>query len=73
LYHPSHPYAGRDLGVFQERVCELGQLGAYIALDLKTTAQPKAEQARTHLDSLNKWHRTLPPPMQLSTVRNNQL
>jgi hypothetical protein len=68
LYHapPSQAESGR--AVFQERVRELGQLGAYIALDLKTTAQPKAEQARTHLESLDKWHRTLPPPMQLSRL-----
>jgi hypothetical protein len=54
--------------IFQDRLRELGQLAAYIALDLKDATKPKGEQARTHLDSLNKWHRTLPPPMQLSRL-----
>jgi len=68
LYHAPPSQAESGPAVFQERVRELGQLGAYIAFDLKTTAQTKAEQARNHLDSLNKWHRTLPPPMQLSQL-----
>ena len=30
--------------------------------------QPEASHARKYLDSLNQWHRTLPPPMQLSHI-----
>jgi hypothetical protein len=52
----------------QELVGELGQLAAYIAVDLKTAAQSNAVQARNHLQSLNEWHRTLPPPIQLSRL-----
>jgi hypothetical protein len=49
----------------QERVGDLGLLAAYMALDLKTAAQPKVSQAQTCSESLNKWHSTLPPPLQL--------
>ncbi|KAF2844327.1 hypothetical protein T440DRAFT_27074 [Plenodomus tracheiphilus IPT5] len=66
LHHPSRPHA--DLGVFQERVGNLGQLAAYIALDLKTETQPTAARARIHFESLDEWHRTLPPQMQLSQL-----
>ncbi|KAF2125851.1 hypothetical protein P153DRAFT_324148 [Dothidotthia symphoricarpi CBS 119687] len=68
LYHPPTSHAEQDLDVFQERVGELGQLAAYIALDLKTATQPSAAQAQLHFESLNGWHRTLPPPMQLSRL-----
>jgi len=67
-YHPPRSQTEDSLGVFQEHVGELGQLAAYIALDLKTAAQPKAAQARVHFESLSEWHRTLPPPMQLSRL-----
>ena len=33
---------------------------------MKTATQPKVAQAAVHFESLNKWHCTLPPPMQLS-------
>ena len=65
---PSESHTKSGLGVLQERIGELGQLAAYIALDLKTANQPKAKQARVHFESLNEWHRTLPPPMQLSRL-----
>lgn len=68
LYHPPHSYAEHGSGIFQERVLELGQLAAYVALDLNTASQPKAAQARVYFESLNEWHRTLPPPMQLSRL-----
>jgi hypothetical protein len=47
---------------------ELGQLAVYVALDPNTTSQPNAAQARVYLESLNEWHRTLPPSMQLSRL-----
>jgi hypothetical protein len=68
LYQPPHSYAEHGFGVISERVGELGQLAAYIALDLKAATQPKIAQARVHFQSLNEWHRTLPPPMQLSRL-----
>ncbi|KAF2876379.1 hypothetical protein BDV95DRAFT_602369 [Massariosphaeria phaeospora] len=68
LYHPPSSSTGQGPGVFHERVGELGQLAAYIAFDLKTASQPKVAQARAHFQSLNEWHRTLPPPMQLSRL-----
>jgi hypothetical protein len=54
--------------VFQERIGELGRLAAYIALDLKTATQPKIAHATSRFESLGEWHRTLPPPMQLSQL-----
>jgi hypothetical protein len=68
LYQPSSARAARGSESLQERVGQLGQLAAYVALDLKTDAQPKAAQAQSHFESLNEWHRTLPPPMQLSRL-----
>ena len=68
MYQPSSPRAAYGSESLQERVGQLGQLAAYAALDLKTDAQPKAAQAQSHIESLNKWHRTLPPPMQLSRL-----
>ncbi|XPS96714.1 hypothetical protein M3J09_005973 [Ascochyta lentis] len=68
LYQPNHSHADYGPEVLQERVGELGQLAAYIALDLKTRTQPRVEQARIHFESLNEWHRALPPPMQLSRL-----
>lgn len=48
---------------------ELGRLATYGALDVKSTAhQPNASHARQYLESLTQWHRTLPPPMQLSHI-----
>jgi hypothetical protein len=35
---------------------------------MKTATQPKVAQAAAHFESLNDWHRTLPPPMQLSRL-----
>jgi hypothetical protein len=67
LYQPPSHTDHRSR-VISERVSELGRLAAYIALDLKTASQPKAVQARVHFRSLNEWHRTLPPPMQLSRL-----
>jgi hypothetical protein len=68
LYQPSSPRAAYGSESLQERVGQLGQLAAYAALDLKTDAQPKAAQAQSHIESLNEWHRTLPPSMQLSRL-----
>ena len=61
-------HAERKDSVFQERVGELGRLAAYIALDLKKASQPKVAQAAAHFESLNEWHRSLPPPMRLSQL-----
>ena len=68
LYHSPRSHAEGGSEILQERVVELGQLAAYIALDLNTASQPKAAQARVYFESLNEWHRTLPPPMQLSRL-----
>ncbi|KAI0573665.1 hypothetical protein Alg130_09998 [Pyrenophora tritici-repentis] len=68
LYHAPPSQAESVPAAIHEHIRELGRLSAYIALDLKTAARPKAEQARTHLESLGKWHRKLPPPMQLSRL-----
>jgi hypothetical protein len=46
----------------------LGRLAAYIAVDLKAAIQSNGVQASVHLESLGEWHRTLPPPMQLSRL-----
>jgi hypothetical protein len=46
----------------------LGRLAAYIAFDLKAAIQSNGVQASVHLESLSEWHRTLPPPMQLSRL-----
>jgi hypothetical protein len=68
LYQISTPRAADGPALLQERVIELGQLAAYVALDLKTDTQPSAAKAQVHFQSLNEWHRTLPPPMQLSRL-----
>ena len=68
LYQAPSLHVEGEHEVLQECVGELGQLAAYIALDLKTATQPKVAQARVHFESLNEWHRTLPPPMQLSRL-----
>ncbi|UPX14874.1 uncharacterized protein EKO05_0005345 [Ascochyta rabiei] len=68
FYRPSSPNAEDGRGALHERVSELGRLAAYIALDLKTANRPKVEQTSVHFESLNEWHRTLPPPMQLSRL-----
>jgi hypothetical protein len=65
LFH-THSYTGHGPEALQEHVGELGQLAAYISLDLKTANQPKVAQAKLHFESLDDWHRSLPPPMQLS-------
>jgi hypothetical protein len=67
-YQSPPPHAEDRARIFQERVGELGRLAAYIALDLKTATQSKVAQAATHFESLHKWHRTLPPPAQLSRL-----
>jgi hypothetical protein len=66
-YHPP-PHVEHRGRVFQECVGELGQLAAYIALDLKRATKPEVAQAAAHFESFNEWHRTLPPPMQLSRL-----
>jgi len=68
LYHSPRAHAEHPSGILQQRVVELGQLAAYVALDLNTASRPKAAQARVHLKSLTEWHHTLPPPIQLSRV-----
>ncbi|KAH7082582.1 hypothetical protein BKA63DRAFT_134537 [Paraphoma chrysanthemicola] len=68
LYHSDWSHAKHERGSLHDSVGELGQLAAYIALDLKTATQPKAALAAVHFESLNQWHRTLPPPMQLSRL-----
>lgn len=52
--------------LLQERVGELGQLAAHIALDSET--QPKVAQAWYRFKMLDNWHRTLPSTMQLSQL-----
>ncbi|KAF1840741.1 uncharacterized protein K460DRAFT_294507 [Cucurbitaria berberidis CBS 394.84] len=66
IYRSSPSHAKQ--GLLQECVGELGRLGTYIAIDLKTANQPKAVQASVYFESLSEWHRTLPPPMQLSRL-----
>jgi hypothetical protein len=61
LLDPGHPQTR-----FHSQVNQLGQLAAYIALDLKEASQPKVEQAQLRLESLDQWHRSLPLPMQLN-------
>jgi hypothetical protein len=68
LYHPSRSHDDLGSEIFQERVVELGQLAAYVALELNSARQSKATQAQVYLESLNKWHRALPPPMQLARL-----
>jgi hypothetical protein len=68
LYHPPRLRAEHEPGLLQDRVGQLGQLAACIALDLKTTTRPKVKRAHVHFESLNEWHRSLPPPMQLSQL-----
>ena len=54
-----------------DHVGDLGKLAASIALDLKDLAIPAPLELRSaegYLDTLNQWHRTLPPPMQLSRL-----
>jgi hypothetical protein len=68
MFHSSGSHTEHEREAFQERVGELGRLATYIALDLKTATQPKVAQASIHFESLNQWHRTLPPPMQLSRL-----
>jgi hypothetical protein len=53
---------------FHQRVVELGELAAHIALDAKKETLPRLEQAQLRLKSLNEWHRSLPAPMQLSRL-----
>jgi hypothetical protein len=55
--------------VLQNRVSELGQLAAYISLDLKTENQTRIQQAQLHFASLEKWQSTLPPSTQLNRLR----
>jgi hypothetical protein len=68
LYRPSPLDARHPLESFHPYVSQLGQLASYIALDLRKAPHAKVEQAQNHLQFLNKWHRTLPPPMQLSRL-----
>ncbi|CAG5180806.1 uncharacterized protein ALTATR162_LOCUS9432 [Alternaria atra] len=68
LYHAPSSQAENEPATLHEHILKLGQLSAYIALDLKTAALLKSEQVRAHLGSLNEWHRKLPPPMQLSRL-----
>ncbi|KAF2446652.1 hypothetical protein P171DRAFT_472109 [Karstenula rhodostoma CBS 690.94] len=68
LYHSPRSHATHGSEILQERVLELGQLAAYVALDLNRASHAKAAQARAYFESLNEWHRTLPPPMQLSRL-----
>jgi len=68
LYQPPCSHAKDGPGVLHQQVGELGKLAAYIAFDPKTATQPRATQAQVHFETLNEWHRTLPPPMQLSRL-----
>jgi hypothetical protein len=56
------------MGAFHTHIGELGRLAAYIALDLKNPATTELRHVRGYLDTLDQWHRTLPPPMQLSRL-----
>jgi hypothetical protein len=66
FYRPSLPDTDGPQTDLHEQVHQLGQLATYIALDLNSASRLKAEQARLRMECLNKWHRTLPSPMQLS-------
>ncbi|KAH7084734.1 hypothetical protein BKA63DRAFT_1660 [Paraphoma chrysanthemicola] len=68
LYHSDRSHTEHERDAFHDSVGELGRLAAYIALDLKTANQLKAALASAHFESLNQWHHTLPPPMQLSRL-----
>jgi hypothetical protein len=68
LFRPSVPDSGSEQEIFHQRVTELGQLAANIALDLRGGIHPRLEQAQFRLDSLNEWHRALPAAMQLSRL-----
>jgi hypothetical protein len=52
----------------RERVCDLGRLATYIALDLRDPNQSTLQQAQKFMNTLNQWHRTLPLSMQLSRL-----
>jgi hypothetical protein len=65
---PPSPHAEHSNATLIESVGELGQLAAYVALDLRTATQPVVAQATSHFQSLTEWHRALPPPMQLSRL-----
>jgi hypothetical protein len=68
LYQPPRSHTEEGLGVFHQRVGELGELAAYIALDLKTETQPRVAQAQHRFETLAEWHRNLPPPTRLSRL-----
>lgn len=67
-YQSVRPTAEHASAEFHPRISELGQLAAYIALDLKTGKHPKAQRAQAHFETLERWHRTLPPPVRLSRL-----
>jgi hypothetical protein len=56
------------MGSFHAHIGELGRLAAYIALILKNPATTELGHVRGYLNTLDQWHRTLPPPMQLSRL-----
>ncbi|KAL6706053.1 hypothetical protein ACN47E_006155 [Coniothyrium glycines] len=68
LYQPARKQSQGVGGSLQDQVGELGQLAAYISLDLDSARESKIVKARVHLAALNDWHRMLPPPMQLSRL-----
>ncbi|KAK7177929.1 hypothetical protein PSPO01_16022 [Paraphaeosphaeria sporulosa] len=67
------PAAKSGAGIFHERMFELGRLVTYAAIDLNTWSKPKATHARRYLDTINRWHRVLPPPMQFSRLSRADL
>jgi hypothetical protein len=67
-YQTPSPHTEHEGRTLQECVGELGRLAAYIALDLDIATRPVVTQAATHFESLIKWQRALPPPMQLSRL-----
>jgi hypothetical protein len=56
------------MGAFHEHIGELGRLAAYIALDVQSPASINLGHVNGYLNTLDQWHRTLPPPMQLSQL-----
>ncbi|KAF2424432.1 hypothetical protein EJ08DRAFT_700788 [Tothia fuscella] len=68
LYHTSTVYEKPTEGDLHQRVVELGQLAARIALDPRGDDSETLPQAQTRLKTLLQWHDTLPPEVQMSRL-----
>lgn len=65
------PQPKHNSGTFQEHVNELGRIAAHVSHDPDEAPESAAIQALAHFKSLNEWHRTLPPMMQLSRLHHH--